>query len=494
MEFPAKPAELFARDREWAALCRFATDQAPGATLGVVTGRRRQGKTYLLRALTQALGGFYFAATEASDSETLRRLGVELGRFLQTPAAMTLRDWHEAFDALLALGRERAIPLVIDEFPYLLAANPAISSILQDALTPLREERETSQSRLLLCGSALSVMGRLLVGSAPLRGRASLELVVHPLDYRLAAGFWNQDDPHTALKVHAVVGGTPAYRREFVRDDVPTDPADFDNWVCRTVLSPSSPLFREARYLLAEEPGLRDASTYHSVLAAVASGNSTRGRIASFVGRKSGDLAHPLTVLEDAGLLRRDPDAFRANRSEFHIAEPLLAFHHAVMRPIWADLEAARDPRDLWTSSQQTFSANVLGPHFERVARQWLRFFAPATTLRRQPTSVLSGTVNDALARTSHKIDIAAFAAADDGGKTLLAIGEVKWGEVVGRPHLDRLQKVKGLLTAAEHRGASDCQLMLVSAAGFSETLIERAANSDELVLVNTTDLYTQLG
>jgi hypothetical protein len=68
-------------------------------------------------------------------------------------------------------------------------------------------------------------------------------------------------------------------------------------------LSPTSPLFREARYLLADEPDLHDIGLYHSVLAAIASGNTHRGAIASYLGRKSGDLAHPLTVLQNCGLL-----------------------------------------------------------------------------------------------------------------------------------------------------------------------------------------------
>jgi uncharacterized protein len=48
----AKPPDMFDRDEEWAALSRFAADERPGATLGVVSGRRRQGKTFLLDALT----------------------------------------------------------------------------------------------------------------------------------------------------------------------------------------------------------------------------------------------------------------------------------------------------------------------------------------------------------------------------------------------------------------------------------------------------------
>jgi aminoglycoside phosphotransferase len=81
--------------------------------------------------------------------------------------------------------------------------------------------------------------------------------------------------------VHSVAGGTPAYRRELLREDTPADFADFDAWVTRTVLNPQTPLSREARYLLAEETEIREPSLYHSVLAAVAEGNTTSGGIAS---------------------------------------------------------------------------------------------------------------------------------------------------------------------------------------------------------------------
>ncbi|MGH7870097.1 MAG: hypothetical protein ACREP9_21275 [Candidatus Dormibacteraceae bacterium] len=64
-----KPAEIFDREFEWAELVRFASYQGPEATLGIVSGHRRQGKTFLLTALCQATDGFYFAATEATEPE-----------------------------------------------------------------------------------------------------------------------------------------------------------------------------------------------------------------------------------------------------------------------------------------------------------------------------------------------------------------------------------------------------------------------------------------
>jgi hypothetical protein len=70
----------------------------------------------------------------------------------------------------------------------------------------------------------MSIMGQLLGRSAPLRGRASLELIIRPFGYRNAARFWDIGDPRLAVLVHSIAGGTPAYRREFVGGDSPASP------------------------------------------------------------------------------------------------------------------------------------------------------------------------------------------------------------------------------------------------------------------------------
>jgi hypothetical protein len=43
--------ELLSRDGEWSELSRFATNDVVGATLALVYGRRRQGKTLLLELM-----------------------------------------------------------------------------------------------------------------------------------------------------------------------------------------------------------------------------------------------------------------------------------------------------------------------------------------------------------------------------------------------------------------------------------------------------------
>jgi hypothetical protein len=459
--------------------------------MGVVSGRRRQGKSFLLRALCEAMGGFYFVADEATDGESLRQISARLAAYLDMPVPIAYDDWHDVVDALLALGRDKLVPVVIDEFPYLVQAKPSLPSIIQNALGPLRPEKEESRTRLLLCGSAMSFMGRLLAGNAPLRGRAGLELIVPTLNHQLAAEFWGVDDPVTALKVNAIVGGTPAYRREFADDDSPAGPDDFDPWVVRTVLSPASPMFREARYLLADEPELRDGALYHSVLAAIANGNAHRGGIASYLGRKTSDLAHPLNVLEDCGLITREPDMFKDNRTSFRIAEPLVTFYHAVMRPMWGDLEHTRDASRLWKRAQRRFVGNVLGPHFEHVCRYWTRHVADEELFGDYPNRVGSGTVNDPAKQTMHELDVVLFGLDDDDRTPLLAIGECKWGDVMGMGHLDRLTRIRALLIAQGKYGAENAKLTCFSATGFTDELRERAAKSPDVVLVGAADLYT---
>lgn len=480
----AKPDWIFDRDRDWRALASYVGNQQPDSTLGIVSGRRRQGKTFLLTALAEATGGFYFEAEEAAEAEALRLLGRAIGEFSGTPGGLRLDDWDEALSALFALSADRPVPVILDEFPLLMKSNPALPSKLQRHLDESWSRRSAPVPvRLLLCGSAMSVMGRLLAGQAPLRGRAGLELIVRPLPYRDAARFWDIEDPRLAVLVNAVVGGTPAYRRQLVRNDSPRDMTDFDDWVCRTVLDPQVPLFREARYLLAEEVEAREPGLYHSVLAAIASGKNTNGGIATFIGRTSAEIAHPLNVLEDSHLITRDRDMFRKARSVYRIAEPLITFYQSLMRSRWAVLELGHAHR-VWPQVRQTFLSQVVDPRFEQICRDWALL---ADDVFAEPAAqVGSGVVPDPASRTQIEIDVAVLAAEAPGEpRRVLSLGEVKWGRVMGIRHLNRLVRARDLLTQ-QGLDTSGTVLACYSGAGFDDEL--RAAPG--VLLVDPDRLY----
>ena len=360
------------------------------------------------------------------------------------PGALQFRDWEEAVAALLAPSGVHAAPVILDEFPYLARRSPELPSVIQKALSPRSASRRASKARLLLCGSSISFMGNLLAGGAPLRGRAALELVVPTSNFRQAAEFWQLTDHQLAAMVYCVVGGTPAYRTEYLRGATPSSVKAFDRWVVEHVLSPASPLFREVRALLAEDPALRDTGLYQTVLAAVAEGNTTRGGIANRIERKAGDISHHLTVLEDAGLLVPEADAFRRNRSQYRITEPLVRFYHAIVRPHWTQLERVRPGRTerIWRGQRDTFRSQVAWPVFEHMCRIWTEDFADEETFGGYVTRARPGVVYDEVERTSYEVDVAAT----DADGRLLAIGEVKWNERIGPGHLARLERAAALL------------------------------------------------
>ena len=138
-------------------------------------------------ALTASTDGLYFPAVEATETVSLRSFTNLLVR-QGVPVSRPIQDWGDAIALLLSsqTGQPRAV--VIDEFPFLVKASPSLPSIIQRELGPGGSGHRSSV-RLLLCGSAMSVMGQLLAGQAPLRGRASLELLVQPFGYRDAARF-----------------------------------------------------------------------------------------------------------------------------------------------------------------------------------------------------------------------------------------------------------------------------------------------------------------
>lgn len=485
-----KPDDMFDREFEWGELTRFASSSTSRATLGIVSGRRRQGKTFLLDALAMQTNGFMFTAVETTEADSLHQFGEALAAHLGEPVPFRFANWNEAITRLMRIATDGPMPVVIDEFPFLAKASPVLPSLIQRALEP-SAQRDNTPVRLLLCGSALSFMGKLLAGSAPLRGRAGLELVVPTLDYRLAREFWGMADLRTAVLTNAIVGGTPAYRREFAQDDAPADADDFDPWVCRTVLNPGRPLFREARYILAEEPDLHDTALYHAVLAAIADGNHTRGGIANYLERKSTDLAHPLGVLHDAGLITHETDAFKKNRSAYRIAEPLLTFYHAVMLPAWGDLERPGRAAQVWQRSRHTFDSRLMGPHFEGICRQWVRWYAdPDTYGSRYVGRVASGTVSDPAAQKTLEVDVAAFGQDEEGRDALLALGEAKWQETITISHLKKLEHIRGLLMARGEPGAENARLLFFSGSGFSDAIMERAGEDPAIQLIGLDRLY----
>jgi uncharacterized protein len=473
-----------ARDR----LEAFADSRVPRNTLGLLYGRRRIGKSTLLVSLVQARSGFYWEATRGESAVQLARLGEALGAHLGV-GRLSLGSWEEALRRLLQIGAAGPVPVVLDEFGYVLEADATVDSVIAAALGPLGREANPGQTRLILCGSAIAMMAALTRGEAALRGRTGIEVVMQPHDFREAAiplGPGAARD--LAARVYAVIGGVIGYATDMIDHDLPVDPADFDRWVAERVLSSAATLHHEATTLLAEDPTLAASRTamQHSILGAIANGSVTAGTISRLLKRPVSNLDPALKRLVSAGFVVRHDDPVRAQRPTYALADPFLQFHYAILEP-HGTLLRERSPREAWERRlRSTFDSRVRGPVFEEQARMWVRRFADPATLGGFPDHV--GPSSAMVDGKECQIDVLVAAGGEGGDpsvREVSAIGEAKAGEVVGVGHLRRLEKARASLgTRAAHAK------LLLFAPAFHPELTTVAEARGDVELIDLDRLY----
>ncbi|KGM13147.1 AAA family ATPase [Cellulomonas bogoriensis] len=494
-----RPTDLYDRTYEWDDLTSLASREGPGLALGILSGRRRHGKSYLLRRVAAAAGGLYHQARELETPLALAAFADDVAEHLGYPAgSLRFDDWEVALRTALGMPRgggasSRRAPgasfLVLDEFPYLLERSPSIPSILQ-LLYDEAADREDGVGAVVVCGSALSVMRDLLSGQRPLRGRAQLDMTLHAFDYRQSREFWGVVSPHVAFQVHAVLGGTPGYKN-LVRSAPPEDPSAVPRWLMEEVMSPASALFGEQAYLLREDPRSLDRALYTSVLTAVAQGSRTQSMIGARVGRDHNRLRHPLSALVETGFLRREEDALTRRRPLFEVADPIIRFTQAVIEPHRALLEE-RQLGEAWNAAAAAFSSQVLGPQFEHMARVWASRYA-GERFGEPLGDAAPAVINDADARAQHEVDVVAGprgADLTDSAAPVVLLGEAK---ATNRRRtvadLHRLEHVRDLLVS-RGRDAGGARLTVFSTAGFDGALVAVARARADVHLVDLAELY----
>lgn len=487
--------DMVGREAEWRQLADFATSGERTASLGLVWGRRRIGKSFMLHGLAEQTNGFHYHAVRGSSGESLRDLGEQLGKHLGSIAPLAFGSWEDAVGALMELGRSRETLVVLDEFPYLLEHTPALDSLVQRAYAPRAGTRRDTRTRLVLCGSAMSVMGRLLTGTAPLRGRASLDLRMQPFDFRTARLLHGIDDLETAILTYAVIGGVAAYAREMVGHDLPTGPEDFNRWVSLRVLSPSAPLFGEVDLLFGEDPTMskaRKPNLYHSTLAGVALGHHAWSSLTNYVKIPGGSLASVVSALVSADFITEVQDPVRDNRPIYQPADPLIRFHYTIIRRHQARLRRhGANIGALWAELTPTFRSRVLGPCFESMARSWAMHFADRDTLGGAPVHVgpttLSVTNSDTGATEQRQLDVvvAAGDAETPSERTVTAIGEAKVGERLSLRHVRRLEEARKALGRV-----ADSAKLLLFGQHFDAAVLRVAEERDDLEIIDFVRLY----
>ncbi len=310
----------------------------PGA-FAVIWGRRRVGKSRLLIEWSRRHDGLYAVADQSAPPVQRRYLAGAVAERFPGFADVEYPDWRSFLARLSAEAGRTGWPgpFVLDELPYLLAADPTLAGVLQSWLD--RPERRLT---LAVCGSSRHMMhGAILDAGAPLYGRATEAFAVRPLPPGHLAEVFPFGGPGDPVAVHALWGGMPRYW-----ELAEAFGGDLETAVDALVLDPAGPLHGEPDRLLREETP--PATALRPILDVIGNGAHRISEIAGRLGKPASGLSKPLASLVEMGLVRRETpfgsDPRSGKRSLYRIDDPFLRLWFRVVAPHRAALAAA--PRE----------------------------------------------------------------------------------------------------------------------------------------------------
>ena len=471
-----KPPELFDRDSEWRTL--DAMWKKPRPQLVFVVGRRRVGKSFLLTRFAEQVGGIYYQATRRTEAEQLAGLTRIIGERFGDPAlqrGISFPTWEDLFGYVRDQAAGEPFLLVLDEFPYLAAAAPALPSIIQ-ALWD--HDWSSTRLKLVLSGSYITAMNRLEQMDQPLYGRRTGKLLVGPFGFADAARFMPQYPVRDQLIAYGLFGHLPGHLALL-------DPArTLAENVGESLLSPTGRLADEAQHML--DAFASDAHVHYSIIEAIAAGEQTWSGITKRVGRSGGALLRPLQWLEEMQVIARVVPATertpqRSKRILYRIVDPYVAFwHRTVSRLVNAGSVGLVEPKRLWDEMIAPGLDDYMGPVFEEVCRAFVR------RTDRLPFSPLRvGEWWDA--RSTRQVDVMAV-----GGKGELLVGECKWGRVTAG-HLESLRE-RANAVAAELGSVTRIHIALFSGRNEADDAVRREAESGGVLYFSAEDLHDPAG
>lgn len=264
------------------------------AKLIVLYGRRRVGKTELLKEFLKKHKGLYILARQESEAEQLKKVSSQIAEYYNDEVLKLspFKNWDALF---IYLSDKPRIPIVIDEFPYIVQSSKRITGLLQDYWD---NHFSKKNSFLVLCGSSITMMEKLLGKKSPIYGRRTEQILLEPLKFDDSCLFF-PDSMNFKDKVlnYSILGGMPAYLLEF----------DFKNSlrenIIENIAKKNKFLYQDVLFTLREE--LKEPRNYFSILYSIAKGNSKAGQIVNDTGLDKSFVNKYLSVLIDLQLVER---------------------------------------------------------------------------------------------------------------------------------------------------------------------------------------------
>ena len=465
--------EFIGRKRE---MEKLEAEYSRDSSFVVIYGRRRVGKTTLIKEFLKNKTAFYFLATEEIESQSMKRLAgvvtrTTKNRLLQNA---TFTDWLDLFQVIADYEPEKKKVFVIDEFPYLVKTNSAFPSILQNAWDEVLKDKNVM---LILSGSLIGMMQKYALSyDSPLYGRRTSQMRLAPLLFTDIYAVQSLSFTES-VEQYAVTGGVPKYLEFF------EDGRELTEQIKDAVLSKNGFLYEEPFFLLKSES--MTAVNYFSIIKAIADGNHKIGKIAGVLGIESSKLTPYLSTLSDLGFVEKrtpvtEKNPEKSRKGLYFIADNFIRFWFKYVYPYKGELELD-NMQIVLEEMKKDFETKFVAFAYEDICKDIFANLCKRGVIDFVPSRIGAYWLNDYTGDT--EIDVMAV---DNQNKRIFA-GECKYhrNPVDASVYYALKEKV---LDAGEIRKSYpgyDVIYGVFSKSGFTQRMLDAARETSNLVLVN---------
>ncbi|QXJ32411.1 ATP-binding protein [Saccharolobus shibatae] len=271
---------------------RYREDKAQ---LIIIYGRRRIGKTEIIKQFIKGKKAIYHLCTSDGLASNVNRLKEEFASFT---GKAYFKSLNVSLDELLMYFADEVmgkVVLALDEFQYLIESERSITSLIQRAWD---EKLKDSKIFLILTGSSIGMMeNEVLSNKSPLYGRRTGSWRVDEISFPYLSDFFPSKNIVDLVKIWSIVGGIPFYILQF------DERKSIEENVKEKIMSKGSILYDEPLFLLREE--FREQRVYLSILRAISKGYTTISLISNYTGIDRSNLTAYLDRLEENGIISR---------------------------------------------------------------------------------------------------------------------------------------------------------------------------------------------
>ena len=443
--------------------------------MAVVYGRRRVGKTTLLRQFCAGKKAVFYTAIKTTAERNAELFGrCVLQALSPDMEGASFASLDSLCHFLTGKCREERVIVVIDELPYFAKKDESVLSVLQKYVD---EEWQSGKMFLIVCGSSVSFMeDEVLSEKSPLFGRRTMQIRLQAFGYREVALFlpgWSRRDQAVAF---GLTGGIAKYLSLF------NEEKSLDENVESLYFSRSGYLYEEADNLLTQE--FRDVDSYGRLIETMARGANQVHEIADKSGLSPQNVMHFLRNLTETGIAEKQQaitEEQNKRKARYVLTDEMLRFWYRFIPEAMDAIEIGKG--DLYY--RQIVKPQIpsfMGAVFEKMCRQYTLKEGIGGSLGCAVTRVGTWWGTNPEQREETDIDVVGL----DPGRKEAVIGECKFrNETTDKKVYDALMERHNLL----HQGYRVTQYLLFSAGGFSDWLAEESRRAN-LKLIRLEEMY----